>query len=74
MTTLDDVPNKKPEPSAEEVAALELVRLARERGLSLGPDGLLKKVTKSVLETAVNEEVTEHSGTRSTVPLMSGSR
>ena len=34
---------KKPEPSAEEVAARELVRLAKEQGLSLtGPDGLLK--------------------------------
>ncbi len=39
MTTLDVVsPKRKPEPSAEELAALELVRLAKERGLSLtGP-------------------------------------
>ena len=35
MTTLDVVPKKKPEPSAEETAAKELVRLAREQGLSL---------------------------------------
>ena len=64
MTTLDAVPNKKkPDPSAEEVAAKELVRLAREQGLSLtGPDGLLKQFTKSVLETALNEEMTEHLG------------
>jgi hypothetical protein len=35
MTTLEIVPKKnKPEPSAEETAATELVRLARERGLS----------------------------------------
>ncbi len=48
MTTLDVVPKKKPEPSAEETAAKELVRLAREQGLSLtGPDGLLKQFTKS---------------------------
>jgi transposase-like protein len=54
---------KKPEPSAEEVAARELVRLAKEQGLSLtGPDGLLKQFTKSVLETALNEEMTEHLG------------
>ena len=54
---------KKPEPSAEETAAKELVRLAREQGLSLtGPDGLLKQFTKSVLETALNEEMTEHLG------------
>ena len=47
MTTLDVVPKKKPEPSAEETAAKELVRLAREQGLSLtGPDGLLKQFTK----------------------------
>ncbi|HEX8508847.1 MAG TPA: IS256 family transposase [Propionibacteriaceae bacterium] len=63
MTTLDVVPKKKPEPSAEETAAIELVRLAREQGLSLtGPDGLLKQFTKSVLETALNEEMTEHLG------------
>ena len=54
---------KRPEPSAEEVAARELVRLAKEQGLSLtGPDGLFKQFTKSVLETALNEEVTEHLG------------
>jgi len=63
MTTLDAVAKKKPEPSAEELAAKELVRLAREQGLSLtGPDGLLKQFTKSVLETALNEEMTEHLG------------
>jgi hypothetical protein len=32
--TLDDVTNKKAEPTAEAEAARELVRLARERGLS----------------------------------------
>jgi transposase-like protein len=54
---------KKPDPSAEEVAAKELVRLAQEQGLSLtGPDGLLKQFTKNVLETALNEEMTEHLG------------
>ena len=41
--TLDDVARKKSEPSAEQKAATELVRLAKEQGLSLtGPDGLLK--------------------------------
>ncbi len=63
MRTLDVVPKQKPEPSAEETAAKELVRLAREQGLSLtGPDGLLRQFTKSVLETALNEEMTEHLG------------
>jgi putative transposase len=64
-TTLDDVTprKKKPEPSAEEKAAAELVRLAKEQGLSLtGPDGLLKQLTKTVLETALAEEITEHLG------------
>ena len=53
-TTLDDMPaKKKPEPSAEEAAAKELVAHAQEQGLSLtGPDGLLKQFTKNVLETA----------------------
>ena len=33
------------------------------RGLSLvGPDGLLKQLTKTVLETALDEELTEHLG------------
>ncbi|BBY67750.1 IS256 family transposase [Mycolicibacterium helvum] len=64
MTTLDDVAKKKAvEQSAEQKAAVELVRLAREQGLSLiGPDGLLKQLTKTVLETALNEEMTEHLG------------
>ncbi len=54
---------KKPEPSAETLAAKELVRQAREKGLTLtGPDGLLKQLTKMVLETALNEEMTEHLG------------
>ena len=64
-TTLDDVTarKKRPEPTAEEAAAVELVRRAREQGLSLtGPDGLLKQLTKTVLETALNEEITEHLG------------
>jgi putative transposase len=63
-TTLNDMPSKKkPDPSAEEIAAKELVRLAQEQGLSLtGPDGLLKQFTKNVLETALNEEMTEHLG------------
>src|ERR1700722_11633876 len=62
--TLDDVTKKvKPEPSAEQLAAEELVRQAREQGLSLtGPDGLLKQLTKTVLETALNQELTEHLG------------
>jgi putative transposase len=62
--TLDDVTKKiKLEPSAEQLAAEELVRRAREQGLSLtGPDGLLKQLTKTVLETALNQELTEHLG------------
>ena len=62
--TLDDVTKKsKREPTAEEKVAEELVRRAREQGLSLtGPDGLLKQLTKTVLETALNQEITEHLG------------
>jgi putative transposase len=63
--TLQGVTEKKrkPEASAEAEAAKELVRRAREQGLSLtGPDGLLKQLTKTVLETALNEEITEHLG------------
>jgi transposase-like protein len=64
--TLDGVTNKrkdKPEPTAEQKVAEELVARAREQGLSLtGPDGLLKQLTKTVLETALNQELTEHLG------------
>ncbi len=65
MTTLLDMTKKKPPVpgSAEQQAAVEMVRRAREQGLSLtGPDGLLKQLTKTVLETALNEEMTEHLG------------
>ena len=62
--TLDGVSAKKrPELSAEETAAKELVRQAKEQRLSLtGPNGLLKLFTKNVLETALNVEMTEHLG------------
>jgi putative transposase len=61
--TIDDVARKKLELSAEQEAAAELVRMAKEKGLSLtGPDGLLKQLTKSVIETALGEELTDHLG------------
>ena len=64
--TLDTVAARKkdkPEPAAEQKAAEEMVRRARERGLSLtGPDGLLRQLTKTVLETALDQELTEHLG------------
>lgn len=62
--TLNGVTKKKPaEQSAEQQAATELVRLAQEQGLSLtGPEGLLKLLTKTVIETALGEEMTEHLG------------
>jgi putative transposase len=49
--------------SPEQAAAAAMVAEARQRGLELtGPDGLLKLFTKNVLETALNEELTEHLG------------
>src|SRR5215831_14413940 len=64
--TLDGVASRKkdkPEPTAEQKLAEELVARAREQGVSLtGPDGLLKQLTKTVLETALNQEMTEHLG------------
>jgi putative transposase len=49
--------------SPEQAAAAAMVAQAREQGLALtGPDGLLKLFTKNVLETALNEEMTEHLG------------
>jgi putative transposase len=57
-----DTPER--EPSAAELAAIEgLVRQARDRGVALtGPAGLLKALTKTVLETALDEEMAEHVG------------
>ncbi|WP_232006007.1 transposase [Mycobacterium sp. 852013-50091_SCH5140682] len=54
---------KPSDASAEAQTAGELVRLAQEQGLSLtGADGLLKHLSKTVLETALKEEMTEHLG------------
>lgn len=65
-TTLDATSPEKhhdDDRPAEAASAAELVRLAKEKGLSLtGPDELLKLFTKNVLETALNEELTEHLG------------
>lgn len=73
--TLNDMARqKKPaDESAELQAARELVRQAKERGLSLtGPDGLLKQLTKTVLETALDEELTEHLGHDKHAPAAGG--
>ncbi|HEY6747135.1 MAG TPA: transposase, partial [Mycobacteriales bacterium] len=44
------------------------------RGMSLtGLDGLLKQLTKTVLETALNEEITEHLGYERHGPAGAGS-
>jgi hypothetical protein len=49
--------------SPEQAAAAAMVAEAKARGLELtGPSGLLKLFTKNVLETALNEELTEHLG------------
>lgn len=62
----DDVsPRKQPhdDRSAEAAVAAELVRMAKEQSLALtGPEGLLKLFTKTVLGTALNEELTERFG------------
>jgi len=52
------------QPSAEELEiARELVRTARARGVALtGPDGMLKALAKTVIETALDEEMSEHLG------------
>lgn len=48
---------------AEQALVSDLVRSSRAQGVALtGPDGLLKALTKSVLEAALDEEMTEHLG------------
>jgi putative transposase len=51
-------------PSAAELAAArDLVRSARARGVAMtGPSGLLAALTKTVIETALDEEMAEHLG------------
>jgi transposase-like protein len=49
--------------SAQEELAASMVAQAQAQGLALtGPDGLLKQLTKTVLEAALNAEMTEHLG------------
>ena len=74
--TLDEMTKRKPsaEATAEQQAAAELVRMAKEKGLSLtGPDGLLRLLTKSVIETALGEEMTDHLGYEKHDPVGVGS-
>jgi putative transposase len=60
----EDLSQEPRPPSPEELAAArELVKAARDRGVALtGPDGLLKALTKTVVETALDEEMAEHLG------------
>ena len=74
--TLPDMAAKKKEPaeqSAEQQVVAELVRQAREKGLSLtGPEGLLKQLTKTVIEVALQEEMTDHLGYEKHDPVGAG--
>src|SRR3954451_8215525 len=60
----EDPPQEPRPPSSEELAAArELVKAARDRGVALtGPEWLLKALTKTVVETALDEEMSEHLG------------
>lgn len=47
----------------EQQLAKQLLKQAKEQGVDLlGPDGLLNGLTKRVLETALEAEMTEHLG------------
>jgi transposase-like protein len=49
--------------SSEKAAIAQLVRAARDRGEEItGPEGLLKSITATVLEVALEEEMTDHLG------------
>ena len=67
--TIDDVAAKAAgqepvEPALDEQGVTEqLVAQAREKGIELvGPNGLLSQLTKRVLETALEAEMTDHLG------------
>nr|WP_245537960.1 IS256 family transposase [Tsukamurella paurometabola] len=51
------------EPTQQELdLARELVASAKEQGASMSAPGMLKALTKMMLETALDEEITEHLG------------
>lgn len=65
--SLDDMPPRKRKPTAptsiEMDTAREMVRQAREAGMALtGRGGLMAALTKMVVETALEEEMTDHLG------------
>src|SRR3954451_11980700 len=63
--TIDDVAGKEPVVPAvdEQGLAEQLVAQAREKGIELvGPNGLLSQLTKRVLETALEAEMSDHLG------------
>jgi len=64
VSPLEEANGKTVTPAeAERAAVRELVKAARARGEDLtGPDGLLKMITKTVLESALDEEMAEHVG------------
>jgi putative transposase len=67
ITSVSSMPKKVKKTTsrseAEQAAVAELVKAARARGEDLtGPDGLLKSITATVLEAALEEEMTEHLG------------
>jgi transposase-like protein len=67
------VPDGDP-PLVDEQLADELLARAQAQGVELlGPDGLLSQVTKSVLERALGEELTEHLGYDKHDPVGRGS-
>lgn len=66
---LDGAPNTEAEQTAERAAALALVRLGREQGLSLiDPDGLSKEFTKTVDRDLVERGDGRASGLRGPRP------
>jgi putative transposase len=64
VSPLEEANGKTVTPAeAERAAVRELVKAARARGEDLtGPDGLLKMITKTVIESALDEEMAEHVG------------
>lgn len=63
MTETLHVMDDGKEPSEQELQlARELVAAAREQGAVMSAPGMLKALTKTMLETALDEEITEHLG------------
>jgi len=63
VTDAEEIAEQRPGAGPDVQLAAELIERAKEQGVSLvGSDGLLAGITKTVLQAALNAEMTDHLG------------